>query len=565
VERCSSWRYNWHDSTFRRPDYSDARYHFTRYPLDLDIACSLFPSKKEALKSLASKTNRHINDFEGEFTEDGEYQYSDERGVIMSTRKLVGSSVIGGTKYDRETVDLIVAQYRVPAGEGSQILTRNKNMPYPALTPDVSGEFYDPNNELHKWLVTNGHCSTGFTTRLQTRIMVWVDNTVLSDEPTPYRHNRISMIPVYAYRDETGNFYGEIRGGISAQMDINKRFSKLWWLMGARPIVYNTGAIDDLDEFMEEYAKPDGAAEANDINGIKFDSANFAEVQHHISMISLLAQFIKNGMVPDEGLGIESNAQSGIAIQERKESSSISNYSIFDNYLLSCQLLGELRLSLCEQYVTGKKAIRVTGAKGKFSFESINDTDEQGNPVNDIVSRQADFMVRMVDYRDSVRVAAAEAMMALINKLPPDMAAQMFPLAVTLMDFEDKDEFLAQMRKILKQKDPDDESQEPTPEEQAAAEEQQLAMETARAQLAELTAKVKNLEADAALKNAKVGSEQVTQNVKTAGVEYDERMMKVIEAKALTEIRGGDVKTEKEKLGMMPRPYQERGLKSNNQ
>jgi hypothetical protein len=80
----------------------------------------------------------------------------------------------------------------------------------------------------------------------------------------------------------------------------------------------------------------------------------------------------KIGGVNDDNMGRQTNAQSGEAIKARQSEGALQSLGIFDNKRLAMQLQGEKTLSLAEQYMTEPKVVRVTGYRGAFDWQKVN-------------------------------------------------------------------------------------------------------------------------------------------------------------------------------------------------
>ena len=152
-----------------------------------------------------------------------------------------------------------------------------------------------------------------------------------------------------------------------------------------------------------------------------------------------------------------------------------------------------------EQFCSQEKSFRVTNERGSPEYLKMND----GLPENDITRTKADFVVSEADWRATMRQAAAEQLMEMIGKMPPQIGLMLLDLAVESMDLPNREEIAKRIRASTGMKDPD--QTEPTPEDIA---QQQAQAEQAAAQKAMFDAELANKQADAELKRAKVAREQ---------------------------------------------------------
>ena len=155
---------------------------------------------------------------------------------------------------------------------------------------------------------------------------------------------------------------------------------------------------------------------------------------------------------------------------------------------------GEKQLSLVEQYINDEKQFRITNQRGTPDYIAVN----TGLPEDDITRSKADYVISDAEWRTSMRQAAAEQLMEMITRMPPQVAMVVLDLAVESMDLPNRDEIVKRIRQVTGMRDPD--ATELTPEEQqaqqAAAQQAQFQQQMAMAQLEKLMSEIaKNMAA----------------------------------------------------------------------
>lgn len=280
------------------------------------------------------------------------------------------------------------------------------------------------------------------------------------------------------------------------QEDINKRASKALHILSTNKTIMDEGAVDDLDEFAEEVARPDAIIVKKKGYELTINAerelapAHLELMSRNIAMIQTLTG------VTDESMGRTTNATSGIAIGRRQEQGAMTTAGIFDNLRFAVQIHGQKTLSLVEQFFTEEKSFRITNSRGVPDYITINDS----LPENDIVRTKADFVISDQDWRVTVRQAQTEELFALLQQIAP-VAPQvpliMLDLIVEGMDMPQRDELVARIRQITGQRDPD--QQEMTPEEQQAqAQKDQAEQQQQELQMRDAMATIAGKEAKAA-------------------------------------------------------------------
>jgi len=114
---------------------------------------------------------------------------------------------------------------------------------------------------------------------------------------------------------------------------------------------------------------------------------------------------------------------------------------------------------------------------------------------NDLTASEADFHVDQQDYRETVRMAMAEALFDVIRNLPPDLQLGLLDLALELTDLPNRDEIVRRIRQLNGQSAP---GEQDSPD-AVAKREAQAAAQQRDQQLteAERTAKIRRDEAAA--------------------------------------------------------------------
>lgn len=450
--RRESWRNMWFDHLCREPNGIDQRYLFRDKWTDLDVATGLFPERKERIEVMAEAVNSMypylpddvtITDYASEFDLESDL------------------SIFYGGPWDgaRERVKLIEGWYRMPQ-QVKIMQMQDSGTPYGAL----DGAIYREKWEDHAYLVKNGYFTTYDVMKMVVRHAIWVGSVFLQDDITPYNHDRFPFIPFFCYRRQRdGMPYGVIRDIRDPQDDLNKRRSRSLFLLTAKQVIAEPGAVNNKIEASEELQRPDGWVEVN--IGKKFEVVDQkALAKEHVELARDDERFIQNvaGGTTEENLGHETNAISGKAIEARETQGLTTSGVVFDNYYYSFKLTGEVINALVEQFKDQQDEFRVTGDEAKDEFVEINKWNQQkGQFENSITESKADFYVGKQDYRESLRISMMEKLSELVSGLSksmPEVALKLLDLVVDYMDeLPNKDEMVARIRKINQQHAPEDE------------------------------------------------------------------------------------------------------------
>jgi hypothetical protein len=503
--RYESWRNMLWDSASTEKDLSDCRYVFRSKWVDLDVAEAMFPKRIGMLRTSARDTDSYGIDTQGdEAMDSAEIELQDYSSSRSNLRE-----------YQRNRVRLIEGWIRRPVTV--------KQM----YGGEFKGEVYDKYSPGHRAAIEAGESVVVDKIMMRMHVCIFTSSGILYYGESPYRHNRFPFTPIWCYRrGRDGLPYGMIRGMRDIQYDINKRAAKALHILSTNKVIMDEGAVDDLDEFKEEVARPDAVIVKKSGKEIVLNAERELAAAHlemmgrSINMIQTLSG------VTDELLGRTTNATSGKAIGLRQEQGSMATAGIFDNLRFATQIQGEKQLSLVEQFFSEEKQFRITNMRGTPEYIVIND----GLPENDITRTKADFVISESDWRATIRQNQAEELLAMLAQLAPvapQLALVMIDLIVEEMDIGNREELVKRIRQVTGMRDPD--AEEPTPEEiqqeqakQAQAEMQQratmadIAKKEADAQKAAADAQKSTADAQRiAVQAQQIASQLAGQNVDT--------------------------------------------------
>lgn len=452
-DRYESWRNLLWDSACSEKDLSDCRYMFRSKWLDMDVGEAMFPERTGILKSSAGDGDNYGLDQQGDEAMDS----------AENARELTGSARTDYSSNARTRVRVMEAWIRRPTK-----VRRIKG-------GEFAGDVYEPGHDGHEDALEAGNSVLVEKVSMRMYVAIFASTGLLYAGISPYRHNSFPFTPIWCYRrDRDGLPYGMIRGMRDLQYDINKRAAKALHILSTNKVIMDEGAVEDIDEFLEEISRPDAVIVKKQGKELVINADRELAPIHMEFMSRSISMIQQQSGVTDEAMGRSTNATSGIAIGRRQEQGAMATAGIFDNLRFASQVHGEKKLSLIEQYMSEEKQFRITNMRGVPDYITVND----GLPENDIVRTKADFVISESDWRATIRQNATEELTALLMQLAPaapQLAMVMLDLVVEEMDIGNREELVKRIRQVTGMKDPDQE--EPTPEEveaeQAAAAQQQ--------------------------------------------------------------------------------------------
>jgi hypothetical protein len=186
-----------------------------------------------------------------------------------------------------------------------------------------------------------------------------------------------------AYVDRDNNRYGLVREMITLQDGINKRKSKSLHLLNTHQTTYETGAIQDIEEYRRQKARPEGTMEVNP--GALAEKRIISETRVDLAQAHmLLLQDDKNSIdlkgpnataMGDKAQG--SSAASGRAILASQQGGMVSLGDLLDNLRHLDRRVFRSIWYRIRQYWTGQKWIRVTDDETNVKWVGVNVDPQQ--------------------------------------------------------------------------------------------------------------------------------------------------------------------------------------------
>lgn len=184
-----------------------------------------------------------------------------------------------------------------------------------------------------------------------------------------------AIVATSAYIDRENRRYGVVRRMISPQDEINKRKSKSLHLLNSKQVIYEKGAVPDLERMRREVARPDGAIEVKP--NMRFEIVDgLALAQGQMALLQeAKAEIDASGVNPAiEG---DASAPSGRA-QEMMLTSGLAEMSgLFEALrMMSWEVYRQVWYRI-RQYWTEERWIRVTDDERNLRWVSINKPVQQ--------------------------------------------------------------------------------------------------------------------------------------------------------------------------------------------
>lgn len=205
---------------------------------------------------------------------------------------------------------------------------------------------------------------------------------ILKAGPSPYKTDTgasdCELFFQSAFVDRDGNRYGYVREMISPQDEVNKRRSKALHLLTSNQTMYEEDAIDDIEAFRRQKAKPDGTMKVNPgaLSGNKIVTetrTDLAEGHFKLLLESQNSIDLKGPnatMLGDKAGG--SASASGKAIIASQQGGMISLGDLTDNLQHLDKRVFTAIWNRIRQFWTAERWIRITDDERNVKWVGLN-------------------------------------------------------------------------------------------------------------------------------------------------------------------------------------------------
>lgn len=298
------------------------------------------------------------------------------------------------------------------------------------------------------------------THQTKIRELTIAGGTVLSNKLSSLPLDTFNIVPAYADKSDE-YIQGKVEDGKDAQREINKRHSQIADILNKVAnygYYYDNQTFEnptDENNFKKQSAKPGFVTKVKNSErppkaseGVKFPSeiANFAMIEKD--------QLREIMSINPELLGLNSKAESGIAIIEKKRQGLVGNEYLFDNLSFAKNQLGIILVKLIQKYFTPERMTRIVNSANQRMPVEINKQpldsytpDEIKQLLETADLTQYDVYVGESAYSISARSSNFAIWSEIAMKRPE------FPLEVLIdmSDLPDKDKVLGILKQMREQ------------------------------------------------------------------------------------------------------------------
>jgi len=509
--------WDWHA---QRPDLEDARWLIRRKWLDVDTLKKAFPGHEDLIDQVKNGWAHADN-----WGEDEVLRQSEE---LWNAYQQFSQSEMGLDEWwdsDRELAQVYEVYYRTWESK-------------PVLKTQTGEVFvFDMKNPVHQAVIMQGMGIVEYANFPKMRLSYFIGPHRVADMDSPHPHNKFPYVPFWGFReDRTSIPYGLIRRMMPAQDEINKRRSKLTWILNKITVLKDDDAVENMsnDDLIDELLMGDSVIDMNSTRknpkGLDIQWGNEIASQQFQVMQDAQQLIQETAGIYSAFLGQDSSATSGVAIDSLVEQGTTTMGELNDNYRFARRLVGELLLAnIVDDIGDREHAVQVNVNKAdKTKVVQLNQrvADEHGRKTitNSITRTKTQVVLSDITNTPGYRQQVAKGLLEIVGQVPPQFQAHILPMVIEMLDIpEDKrQELLKNIRTASGQVDPETLSDQ---EREALEKKQQLQDAIEKLGFEKMQLELQKLSGDVRNLNAKTDRE--TAEVKNTMAETKEKLARV--------------------------------------
>jgi hypothetical protein len=153
--------------------------------------------------------------------------------------------------------------------------------------------------------------------------------------------------------------------------------------------------------------------------------------------------------------GMKGQSISGVAMQERKQQSSVILAPLLENLRRSRWIMGQLKVAEMQGQWKGPKILRITDRyTGADKWVTLNERvpDQNGQIIlkNNISQGKMDTVISESPATDTVREANLQLITEAVKKSPPEIIPQLITMAFEMSNLPNKDMLVSKLQQIYK-------------------------------------------------------------------------------------------------------------------
>jgi len=353
------------------------------------------------------------------------------------------------------------------------------------------------------------------TKKFETRYAVWNDDVVLVDEISPYNFSNFpfAVRRLYDNEPDVHGYRGLFHDIQPIQDNINFKHLRIDNMLGTHKLLVQKDAVDDVEEFADEYSQDDAVVAVKNVTKIKEIKQNAEIAQMMNLIVDLRHQAEEVVGLNKEALGLAVNRMSGAAIENRQNAGMVGLQLFIDASNETDKDICQLEIEMVKQYVNAEQVYQMVDKQEADAYFIINQIQKDSNGVLKDENKQVKRKNRIDTGRFDVSLSTVpqsrgsiaeryKYWMELLKPMAgmnPQAYMEMMPLMLRDVESPVADEMIAVLKNIG--------------ESQGDSEGQKIQMQKMQLDFDMLNAKIAKLLSEVEVNKAKAKNENIVNNI----------------------------------------------------
>lgn len=212
---------------------------------------------------------------------------------------------------------------------------------------------------------------------------IWGEGVLLTHKESPYNMKRIpvSVRKVYdADADEPYEFHSIFEDVLPLQDRINYTHLRIANMLGSIKLLFESNAVDDAEEFMEQYEQDSAIVEVN--NGT-ISQQKIKEIKHHNDIAQLMNIIVDKRHQAEEIVGLNNELLgtsmqrlSGYAIENRQNAGMVGLQMFMEASQQQDRDLAFMAVELMNQYINAEQVYKISDDFEADRYFVVNEIDK---------------------------------------------------------------------------------------------------------------------------------------------------------------------------------------------
>lgn len=200
----------------------------------------------------------------------------------------------------------------------------------------------------------------------------WSGEEILDKKEITYKEVKFPYRVHRVHPSDRTEYYGIFREVIASQDAINQALIKIQLMVNTQKAFVQTGAVEDLTEFIDKFNRVNAVIPVNDLSGIRIENLTREVLDQYTVIDKALDRVQRILSINDSFLGMAYASDSGSKVKLQQNASVVALRYLTSKIEQFYRLLGWDIVNLIKQYYTAHQVVRVADEYEGNKWVEIN-------------------------------------------------------------------------------------------------------------------------------------------------------------------------------------------------